>query len=33
MRAQIIAHVAQGGEHLSASALAAVKILPPPPVR
>jgi formate dehydrogenase subunit delta len=33
MRAQIIAHVAGGGEHLSPSALAAVKALPPPPAR
>lgn len=33
MRSAIIAHVASGGENLSASALAAVRTLPPPPVR
>jgi len=33
MRARIIAYAAQGGEQLSASALAAVRTLPPPPVR
>jgi formate dehydrogenase subunit delta len=33
MRAAIIAHVAQGGAHLQPTVLAAVKTLPPPPVR
>ena len=33
MRAAIIAHAKQGGERLSPSALAAVKSLPPPPIR
>lgn len=33
MRARIIAHVASGGERLSASALAAVRSLPAPPRR
>jgi formate dehydrogenase subunit delta len=33
MRAQIIAHAAQGGSDLNPSALAAVKTLPPPPPR
>ncbi len=33
MRSQIIAHVAEGGEGLSPTALAAIKALPPPPVR
>jgi len=33
MRAQIIAHVTQGGEGLSPTALAAVRTLPAPPVR
>jgi len=33
MRARIIAYAAQGGEQLSASALAAVRTLPPPPIR
>lgn len=33
MRAQIIAHAGSGGEGLCSSALAAVRSLPPPPVR
>jgi formate dehydrogenase subunit delta len=33
MRSQIIAHAASGGEGLQPTALAAVKTLPPPPVR
>jgi formate dehydrogenase subunit delta len=33
MRTQIIAHAAEGGAGLSATALAAVRTLPPPPVR
>jgi formate dehydrogenase subunit delta len=33
MRSQIIAHAATGGEGLCASALAAVRSLPPAPVR
>lgn len=33
MRTQIIAHAAQGGAGLSATALAAVKTLPSPPAR
>jgi formate dehydrogenase subunit delta len=33
MRTQIIAHAAGGGEGLSASALAAVRTLSPPPAR
>ncbi len=33
MRIQIIEHAASGGEGLSPSALAAVRTLPPPPVR
>jgi formate dehydrogenase subunit delta len=33
MRARIIAHAATGGEGLTASALAAVRTLPSPPVR
>jgi formate dehydrogenase subunit delta len=33
MRSQIIAHAASGGEGLHPTALAAVRILPPPPVR
>lgn len=33
MRSQIIGHVATGGVGLSPSALAAVRSLPPPPVR
>lgn len=33
MRSQIIAHVAAGGDGLSASALAAVRTLPPAPPR
>ena len=33
MRAQIIAHVAAGGEGLKASAIDAVRALPPPPSR
>jgi formate dehydrogenase subunit delta len=33
MRSEIIAHASAGGEGLSASALAAVRSLPPPPVR
>lgn len=33
MRSQIIAHVAGGGAGLHPTALAAVKTLPPPPVR
>jgi formate dehydrogenase subunit delta len=33
MRAKIIAYAAGGGEQLSATALAAVKTLPPPPIR
>jgi formate dehydrogenase subunit delta len=33
MRAQIIAHAAQGGEGLSPTALAAVRTLPASPVR
>ncbi len=33
MRSQIIAHASSGGEGLLPTALAAVKTLPPPPVR
>jgi formate dehydrogenase subunit delta len=33
MREQIIAHVAAGGEGLRPSAMAAVRLLPPPPSR
>jgi formate dehydrogenase subunit delta len=33
MREQIIAHAAAGGDGLKASALAAVRALPPPPSR
>ncbi len=33
MRSQIITHVAAGGDGLSPTALAAIRTLPPPPVR
>jgi formate dehydrogenase subunit delta len=33
MRSEIIAHAAAGGDGLSPAALAAVRTLPPPPVR